>query len=83
MIYSVRGELIYTGPSLAVVECGGVGYACRTTSATLKKIGGIGGEVKLYTFLYIREDAAELFGFADPSELACFKQLISVSGVGP
>ena len=82
MIYSVRGEIIHTEPSLAVIECGGVGYACRTTFNTLKKIG-TSGEAKLYTYLHVREDAVELFGFADTAELACFKQLISVSGVGP
>ncbi|MGN0648936.1 MAG: Holliday junction branch migration protein RuvA [Oscillospiraceae bacterium] len=82
MIYSVKGEIIHTEPSLAVIECGGVGYACRTTFNTLKKIG-TSGEAKLYTYLHVREDAVELFGFADTAELACFKQLISVSGVGP
>lgn len=82
MIYSVKGELIHTEPSLAVVECGGVGYACRTTMNTLKQIGS-SGEVKLFTYLHVREDAVDLFGFADTAELACFKQLLSVSGVGP
>lgn len=82
MIYSVRGELIHTEPTLAVVECGGVGYACRTTMNTLRQIG-TSGEVRLFTYLHVREDAVDLFGFADTAELACFKQLISVSGVGP
>lgn len=83
MIYSVRGDLIHTEPSLAVVECAGVGYACRTTMNTLKQIGGTGGEVRLFTYLHVREDAVDLFGFADTAELSCFKQLLSVSGVGP
>lgn len=82
MIYSVRGELIHTEMGLAVVECAGVGYACRTTANTLARIRS-GGEVRLYTYLHITENAADLFGFADTAELACFKQLISVSGVGP
>lgn len=82
MIYSLKGELIHTEPTLAVVECAGVGYACRTTMNTLKKIGS-SGEVRLFTHLHVREDAVELFGFADTAELACFRQLISVSGVGP
>ncbi len=82
MIYSVRGELIHTEPSLAVVECAGVGYACRTTMNTLKQIG-TSGEVRLFTYLHVREDAVDLFGFADTAELSCFKQLLSVSGVGP
>ena len=82
MIYSVRGEIIHTEPSLAVVECGGVGYACRTTMNTLKQIGS-SGEARLFTYLHVREDAVDLFGFADTAELSCFKQLLSVSGVGP
>lgn len=82
MIYSLHGELIHTEPNLAVVECGGVGYACRTTMNTLKKIGS-SGKVKLFTHLNVREDAVDLFGFSDTAELSAFKQLISVSGVGP
>ncbi|MBQ8171452.1 MAG: Holliday junction branch migration protein RuvA [Oscillospiraceae bacterium] len=82
MIYSVRGEIIHTEPSLAVIECGGVGYACRTTMNTLKQIGS-SGEARLFTYLHVREDAVDLFGFADTAELSCFKQLLSVSGVGP
>jgi len=82
MIYSLHGELIHTEPNLAVVECGGVGYACRTTMNTLKKIGS-SGEVKLFTQLNVREDAIDLFGFADTAELQAFRQLTSISGVGP
>lgn len=82
MIYSVSGKLIHTEPELAVVECGGVGYGCKTTFNTLQKIAGE-REVMLYTYLSVREDAAELYGFADREELKCFRLLISVSGVGP
>lgn len=82
MIYSVRGQLVSTEPGLAVVECAGVGYACRTTANTLGQIRDK-EEVFLYTYLHITENMVDLFGFADSSELACFKQLISVSGVGP
>ena len=83
MIYSVRGKIIHKGTDLAVVECGGVGYACRTTLATLSQIGRTGDETMLYTYLHVREDNVELFGFATEQELNCFKMLISVSGVGP
>lgn len=82
MIYSVTGELIHTEGDLAVVECAGVGYACRTTLATLQKIIGE-KQVTLLTHLNVREDAVELFGFATAEELRCFRMLISVSGVGP
>ena len=83
MIYSVKGELILKDMSMAVIECGGVGYACRTTLATLSQLGGVGSEARLYTYLYVREDIVELFGFYTQQELNCFKMLISVSGVGP
>ena len=63
MIYSVRGKLIHKEPFLAVVECGGVGYACRTTCMTASQLGETGTEVSLYTYLYVREDNVELFGF--------------------
>ena len=82
MIYSVNGTVEVIEPNLAVIDCGGVGYACRTTANTISQLK-IGESAKLLTYLAIREDAAELFGFADTAELNCFKMLISVSGVGP
>ena len=82
MLYSVRGKLIHTTSSSAVVECGGVGYNCQTTINTLKNLK-LNTEVMLYTYLNVREDALDLFGFYDEDELECFKLLISVSGVGP
>lgn len=82
MIYSLKGIVTVTEQNLAVIECGGVGYGCRTTANTLAKIS-TGKEATLYTYLAVREDAVELFGFADMQELNCFKMLISVSGVGP
>lgn len=82
MIYSVRGKLIHTENSAVVVECGGVGYLCQTTMNTLKTLK-LNSEVTLYTYLNVREDAVDLFGFATQNELATFKTLISVSGVGP
>lgn len=83
MIYSVRGTLIIKEAGLAVVECAGVGYGCRTTYNTLAALGSIGDEVMLYTHLQVREDGTELFGFYDKRELGCFKMLLGVSGVGP
>lgn len=82
MIYSVSGKLIHTDAELAVVECGGVGYACRTSLATLQKIAGK-DEVTLLTHLSVREDGVDLFGFADAEELRSFRLLISIMGVGP
>ena len=83
MIYSIRGKLTVKEVNLAVIECAGVGYACRTTYNTIAKLGETGNDAFLYTLLYVREDAVELFGFFDRQELNCFKMLISVSGVGP
>lgn len=84
MFYHIRGELVHREPSLAVLECGGVGYALTVsliTSETLE--GSMGKTVKLYTHLQTREDGVELFGFYSKEELSCFKMLTSVSGVGP
>ena len=83
MIYSVHGKLIHLEANLAVVECGGVGYKCLTTANTLSTLPPLGGEVRLLTWLQVREDGIELFGFAEERELSSFKMLISVSGVGP
>lgn len=82
MIYSLNGEVTHLEQNLIVVECAGVGYACRSTSTAVSR-AVMGEKIKLYTYLNIREDAAELFGFSDESELNCFKMLLSVSGVGP
>lgn len=83
MIHSVRGVLIHVEPRLAVVECGGIGMACQITMNTARELPAQGEEVMLYTILNVREDAMELFGFADTAERRCFLQLTSVSGVGP
>lgn len=83
MIYSLKGRLAVKELNFAVIECGGVGYGCRTTYTTVSKLGDIGSEAMLYTYLYVREDAVELFGFSTLQELSCFRLLISVSGVGP
>lgn len=83
MIYSLRGRLALKELGFVVVECGGVGYGCRTSYNTVSQLGETGSEVTVYTHLYVREDAVELFGFATLQELSCFRLLISVTGVGP
>lgn len=82
MFYYVNGTVAHVEPYLAVIDCGGVGYACRTTNYTLSKLTR-GKPAKLYTHLNVREDVFELYGFSSESELGCFRMLISVSGVGP
>ena len=82
MFYYVSGTVAHTAPYLAVIDCGGVGYACRTTNHTLSRLKQ-GEKAKLYTYLNVREDAMELYGFATENERNCFELLIGVSGVGP
>ena len=82
MFYYVIGTVAQLEPYLAVIDCGGVGYACRTTNHTISKLN-TGKPAKLYTHMYVREDLVELYGFASQSELGCFRMLIGVSGVGP
>lgn len=82
MIYSIKGILVHTEPNLAVIECDGIGYACRTTAYTLSALK-LGEETFLFTYLHVREDALELFGFNEQQELEIFKQLLTVNGVGP
>ena len=82
MYYYLDGTVALAGGELAVIDCGGVGYACHTsltTAAQLKQ----GERAKLFTYLYVREGVFDLYGFASNEELACFKLLLSVSGVGP
>ena len=83
MIYSLRGKLIHRDTQIAVIECGGVGFRCRITMTTARQLPPPGEEALLYTHMNVRDDAIELFGFADRAELGCFQLLISVSGVGP
>lgn len=82
MISSVRGKLIYSDNSCAVIECGGVGLKCFASIKTLASLPKNGSEAFLFTYLSVKEDALDLYGFADKNELECFKLLTSVSGVG-
>lgn len=85
MFYYVKGELVHAEPSLAVIDCSGVGYAMtvsQSTSAALTRLDDK-KSVKLLTHLIVREDGVELFGFYTSEELKLFKMLIGVSGVGP
>ena len=82
MFYYLNGTVAHIEPYLVVIDCGGVGYACKTTSYTLSALKK-GEKGKVFTHLNVREDAMELFGFATQEELNLFQQLISVSGVGP
>ena len=82
MFYYLNGTITVLDQNLAVVDCGGVGYACRTTNFTLTRLQ-LGKPAKLYTYCNIREDAFDIYGFFTREEMNCFEQLLSVSGVGP
>lgn len=83
MIYSLSGRIRVKQPNFVVLEVSGVGFGVKTTLNTTTKLGKEGEEAFLYTHLNVREDALELYGFAQQSELECFLMLISISGVGP
>lgn len=84
MFHYFKGILAYCQGSVAVVDCGGVGYKLTVSMTTASKIGGkVGGEVKLYSYLAVREDAMELYGFHSEKELDAYKLLTTVSGIGP
>lgn len=82
MIASIHGKLIYSDTNTVVVECGGVGLKCTVTKTAFYKLPSVGEEVFLHTFLVVREDAMDLYGFNDIKELDAFKLITSVNGVG-
>lgn len=83
MISYVEGEVIFKGEKATVVKACGVGYKIFATHETLKKVPEKGAPVKLWTHLYVREDALELYGFLNFAELEFFETLIHVPGIGP
>lgn len=84
MFYYVSGELAYKDLNTCVIDCGGVGYKLTVSHITSEALASsVGKRVKLFTYLAVREDGIELFGFASDEERICFNRLTSVSGVGP
>lgn len=84
MFYYVNGNLEYRDAGTCVIDCGGVGYQLTVSLLTSESLANkLNQKVKLYTYLAVREDGVELFGFGSSEERACFNQLITVSGVGP
>lgn len=82
MFYYVEGTVALLKQGLAVIDCGGVGYACHASQNTIGKLK-IGARARLLTYLNVREDIFELYGFIDEEEQSCFEMMIGVSGVGP
>lgn len=83
MIASLNGYLTYLDPNYCIVECSGVGFRCFITGKTLGSMPSVGEKVLLFTYMSVREDAIDLYGFSDIKELDCFKLITTVSGVGP
>ena len=78
MISYIRGEL-----AAAIVEAGGIGYGIYMSQQTLSMLPAVGEEVKIHTYLNVREDAMQLYGFLTGEDLQVFRLLIGVSGIGP
>lgn len=83
MYYYIKGELAAKGSNYVVVDAAGVGYMIYTPAGNIEKAGAVGSEIIMYTYLNVREDIMELYGFITPEEKEMFLRLISVSGVGP
>lgn len=86
MYYYIKGELVAATLNMAVVDAGGVGYKMTVSENTYRALPRRGDKnpvVTLYTYLSVREDGIELFGFGNERELSSFKMLLTVSGVGP
>jgi len=82
MFYYLEGMVAVIAQNLAVIDIGGVGYACMTTLNTLSYLEA-GKKAKLYTYCNVKEDAFDIYGFYSTSEKRAFEQLLGVSGVGP
>lgn len=78
----IKGELAETNPDHIVIETGGIGYQVFISGQTFEYLPAVGEEIKVYTYLYLREDAMILYGFLTKDDLELFKLLISVSGIG-
>jgi len=83
MIGFVKGFVEDFDENSVLIDAGSIGYNVFVPSSVIKNISGIGGEIKLYTYTNVRQDAILLFGFLTKEELSVFKLLINVNGIGP
>lgn len=83
MISFVKGKLVYIYENTIIVENNGIGYEIFVPMSVIGNMPQIGSEVMIYTYMNVREDALQLFGFLDRDTLEVFKLLITVSGIGP
>jgi Holliday junction DNA helicase RuvA len=83
MIARLKGRVTFKGPAEVVIDVGGVGFRMLVPLSTFRALPEEGEEARVFTHLHVREDALDLFGFATPAERTIFRELISVSGIGP
>ena len=79
----IKGELVEIQPESIVVEAGQIGYEIRMPANMVGRLGGIGQSVKVYTYLHVKEDLMELYGFLSRDDLQVFRLLLGVNGIGP
>lgn len=82
MFYYIKGTAAHKGANFAVIDAGGVGYRIFTSATSLSRIE-TGAQTTMYTYMYVREDTMNIYGFSTNEELSMFEHLISVNGVGP
>lgn len=82
MFNYIKGEVAHTEPNLVVIDAGGIGFGINTSYSSASSVKK-GDKAQFYTYMHIREDIMDLYGFSSPEELNCFKMLIGISGVGP
>ena len=83
MFAYIKGRIEYKQADYMIIEASGIGYKVFTSLNTIQSSGAVGDEIKAYTYLHVREDNINLYGFLTPDELKMFELLISVTGVGP
>lgn len=77
------GKITYMTADSVVLEVNNIGYNIKVSAQTIQNLGHLSGEVKLYTYTYVKEDALGLFGFLTREELELFKMMLTVNGIGP
>lgn len=83
MISYIRGELVSLEDDKVIIDVGGVGYGIYMSGKSMAVLPSVGREVKIHTYLNVKEDCMQLFGFLTSDDLQVFKQLIGVNGIGP
>lgn len=82
MFYYISGTLVHKGMNFLVIDAGGVGYKLYSSLKTIEALP-LNNPCKMFTYMHVREDVMDIFGFRDNEELSAFEMLISVNGVGP